>query len=238
MNTCHRLALGFVLACSAVALSGCGPSQEERRAAAQAAAAQRAEVEAAEQLRLYEQNRASGNLELAAAYAELILARYPGTEAARALASGIDEVRAQAAEAREARRLASLWRYQTAPMAGGIQRTAVIYSSDGAQPNIRLVLRQHSQWGLSTFLLPDADVFDCRRCQVGIVFDDAAPRRFAATKATDPQNPGLFIDDKAAFLAALAKAKTMRIEVPVKGGTRTLMFEVGGYAPVRFEAGG
>ncbi|MBB5015810.1 hypothetical protein [Rehaibacterium terrae] len=238
MNTFHRFAPGFVLAWCVIASSGCGPSPEERRAAAQAAAAQRAEAEAAEQWRLYEQNREDGNIELAAAYAELIVARYPATEAARALVPIIDEVRQQAAEAREARRLASLWRYQTAPMAGGIQKTAVIHSSDGGQPNIRLVLRQHSEWGLSTFLLPDADVFDCRRCQVGIAFDAAAPRRFAATKAADPQNPALFIDDKAAFLAALAKAKTMRIEVPVKGGTRTLTFEVGGYAPARFEAGG
>lgn len=238
MNTSHRLALGFVLACYVIVLSGCGPSQEERRAAAQAAAAQRAEAEAAEQLRLYEHNRESGNVELAVAYADLLLARYPATEAAKGIAPTIDEVRARAAEARETRRLASLWRYQTAPMAGGIQKTAVIYSSDGGQPNIRLVLRQHSEWGLSTFLLPDADVIECRRCRIGIAFDDAAPRRFAATKAADPQNPGLFIDDKAAFLAALAKAKTMRIEVPVKDGTRTLAFEVGGYEPGRFEAGG
>lgn len=237
MTTFHRLALGFVLACSAIALSGCGPSQEERRAAAQAAAARRAEAEAAEQLRLYEHNRTAGNVELAAAYGELILGRYPGTAAAKSLAESYDAVRAQADEAKEARRLQALWSYQTAPMAGGIQKTAVIHGGDGARPDIRLVLRRHSEWGVSVFLLPGTDVFECKRCQVGIAFDEAAPRRFAATKATDPQNPGLFIDDKAAFLDALAKADALRIEVPVKGGTRTLRFEVGGYAPERFEAG-
>lgn len=225
-----------VLACLILLLTACGPSAEERAAAAAAAAAQRVEAEAAENLREYEAKLAEGNIELAAAYGDLIQARYPQTAAAQAIADSFPEVKAQALALREQRRLAALWTYQTAPMQGGTQRTAVIYSADEG-PRVRLVLRRHSSWGLSVFLLPESDIFRCSRCQVPVGLDEAE-RRWAATKASDAQNPALFIDDKVRFLDAIEDAGELRIRVPVDGGERELVFEVAGYDPARFEAGG
>lgn len=226
-----------LLASLTLLLVACGPSAEERAAATAAAAAQRAEAEAAQHLADYQARLEEGNVELAAAYGDLIQARYANTQAATALAETFPEVKAQALSLREGRRLAGLWTYQTSPMQGGTQKTAVIYASDGASPRVRLVLRRHSSWGLSVFLLPDADVFECTRCQVAIRLDEGE-RRWAATKASDPQNPALFIDDKVRFLAALEEAGTLRITVPLKEGERELSFEIGGYDAARFEAGG
>src|SRR3546814_12193617 len=67
-------------------IAACGPSAEQQRAAAQAAAAAKAEREAAAQAVLYQRNLDAGETELAAAYGELVIARYPHTQAAQQIA--------------------------------------------------------------------------------------------------------------------------------------------------------
>ena len=219
-------------------LAACGPSAEERAAAASAAQQAALEREAAEQLAGYRQALEQGNVELAAAYGELIEGRYPNTEAAAQLGPEYAELKAQAEQMKRHRYLESLWSYQTAPMGGGTQRTASLFSANPSGPRLRLVLRQHTQWGQSAFLLPPSDIFACgKACRVTVRFDDGPARSLAASKADSKENPGLFIEDRREFVAALEKAETLAIEVPVDGGTETFTFEVGGYDPKRFEAG-
>lgn len=229
-----RIVLGAFIALLLVA---CGPSEAERRAAAQAAVAQRAEAEAGEQLRLYRQSAEAGNIELAAAYGELIKARYPQTRAASALGEEFAGFKAQAAVLKEQRRLEALWIYQTAPMRGGTQRTATLYSAETSGERLRLILRRHSAWGLSVFLLAPTDLFACDRCQVQIAFDQAEPQSFEASKASSKENPALFIDEEQRFIEAMDHARELRMQVPTFEGGRELRFEVSGYDPARFEAG-
>lgn len=215
-------------------LAACGPSAQQQRAAAQAAAAAKAEREAAEQAVLYQRNLDAGEIELAAAYAELIIARYPHSQAAQSIAPGFAAIREQAKAAKETRRLESLWTYQTSAIGGGTQRTATIYSEDGASPYVQLVLRQHTKWGLSVFLLPGSDIFRCKRCTATLTTDQGASSRIAVTKSTSKENPALFIDDEKALLRVLETAQQVTIEVPVNDGQRRLKFSVAGYQPKRF----
>lgn len=223
---------------AALLLAGCGPSAEERQAAARAAAQAAQEREAAEQLAGYRQALAQDNIELAAAYGELIVGRYGNTQAARELGEQYADIRAQADALKQQRYLESLWSYQTAPMGGGTQRTASLYSANTSGPRLRLVLRNHTQWGQSAFLLPESDIFVCARtCRVSVRFDDGPAQAMAASKADSKENPGLFIEDRRAFVAGLENAETVAIDVPVAGGGESFSFEVGGYDPKRFEAG-
>src|SRR3546814_410444 len=119
-------------------IAACGPSAEQQRAAAQAAAAAKAEREAAAQAVLYQRNLDAGEIELAAAYGELVIARYPHTQAAQKIAPRFAAIREQAQAAKETRRLESLWTYQTSAIGGGTQRTATIYSEDDARPHVQL----------------------------------------------------------------------------------------------------
>ncbi|HBK55788.1 MAG TPA: hypothetical protein DDZ76_05810 [Xanthomonadales bacterium] len=221
-----------------VALAACGPSREEREAAARAAAQAAVEREAAEQLAGYRQALADDNVELAAAYGELIQARYGHTQAARELGEDFAAIREQAEQHKRARYLQSLWTYQTAPMGGGQQRTASLYSEELHGRRLRLVLRDHSEWGRSTFLLPPVDLFVCTgTCRVQIRFDEGPTRPFEATKADSKENPGLFIEDMRGFVTGLMAADRVTIEVPTTDGSQVYGFEVGGYDPERFAAG-
>lgn len=227
----RRIALALLVILS---LAACGPSEAERQAAAQAAAAAAAEREAAQQQALFQQSIDGGNIEMAAAYGELILTRYPGTQAAAAIEPAYAKIKAQADAAKQQRRMQALWTYQTSEVGGGTQRTATIDSDDGGTPRVQLVLRQHTEWGLSVFLLPAADTFRCTQCTAQLRADDGLTRTIAVTKSTSKENPALFIDSEKGLLAALAKAQVLTLHVPVEGGTRTLRFEVGGYQPERF----
>lgn len=233
----HPLSRRATLAVSMVlSLAACGPSAAERQAAAQAAAAAALERDAAQQQALFQRSLDSGNIEIAAAYGEVILARYPGTRAANAIAPMYVKVKAQADAVRQQQRLQSLWTYQTSPLAGGTQRTATITSDDAGTPRVQLVLRAHTEWGLSVFLLPATDTFRCNRCTASLRADDGMTRTIAVTKSSSRENPALFIDNEKGFLNALAKAASLTLEVPVEGGMRTLHFQVGGYQAQRFAA--
>lgn len=230
-SSIRHIALALLVA---FPLAACGPSAAERQAAAQAAAAAALEREAAQQQALFQHSVDSGNIEIAAAYGEVILARYPGTRAAAAIAPVYAQIKAQADAAKRQQRLQSLWSYQTSPMSGGTQRTATIDSDDGGTPRVQLVLREHTEWGLSVFLLPAADTFRCSQCTASLRVDDGATRPITVTKSSSKENPALFIDNEKGFLKALAKAAVLTLQVPVEGGMRTLHFEVGGYQPERF----
>jgi len=199
------------------------------------------EAKADNALKLYEQMRASGSWDLATTLGDELLKKYPGTAAAAKAQSTIDEVRSKAAQQVETRRLARLWAYNAVPeKTGGTQYTGAIASkqpldSAAAAKRIRLVLRQHPQWGQSVYLLLDDATFDCRKgcATLPVRFDDAPAQRMKATIPPTGE-PALFIDDDKGFIAKLEKAKNVAIDVTLKdGGDKTVVFEVGGYDPAR-----
>jgi len=211
-----------------------------------------AELSAADQARAaalfdtYETARQEKNWQTAEATAEQLRNKYPDSEAAMKLAPTLAQVREQAEQAREQRRLSELWNYQTVAMGNGVQRSATLYSHTAAPeegvvaatPDAQLVLRDHPSWGRSTYLLLELSRFDCGKpCAMQISFDDGQAQRFAGRQADSGSGPALFIEEDKRFIDAMSQAKKVRIKLPA-GSARipTLTFEVAGYAPSRFEA--
>src|SRR5690606_40140998 len=107
--------------------AGCGDPEAEAaaRAAAQAAAEERAAEEAE---RAFEAALADGNWELAKAHGDLLLAKWPSSQAATRIAGRHAEASAKAREEAEARRLAALWSHQSQPVTGGQPPPASLYA--------------------------------------------------------------------------------------------------------------
>ncbi|UNK42943.1 hypothetical protein MNO14_02230 [Luteimonas sp. S4-F44] len=220
---------------ASLALAGC--QDREAQAAAQAQAqAQADEQQAAAGERDFEAAVAAENWALAKAQADVLLSRYPQTEAAGRVRAKFDEVRSRGDAVREQARTAALWSYDTRPADGGQQVSAAIYAREpvdvdgsGAKP-VRLIFRDHPSWGRSSYLVLEAGDFDCYpSCRVEVAVDDAAPRRMAANRPQTDEAIAMFIDDEKALWRLLDGAKTLSIAFPVKaGGTRTAVFEVAG----------
>lgn len=194
----------------------------------------------------YEIARQEKNWQAAEATAEQLRDKFPDSAAAAKLAPTLAQVREQAEQAREQRRLSELWNYQTVAMGNGVQRSATLYSRTAAAeegvvaatPDAQLVLRDHPSWGRSTYLLLELSRFECGRpCAMQISFDDGEAQRFAGRQADSGSGPALFIEEDQRFIDAMSQAKKVRIKLPA-GSARipVLIFEVAGYAPSRFEA--
>ncbi|RPD83800.1 hypothetical protein [Luteimonas sp. 100069] len=233
MTTRHLLATGLTAAL--LALTAC--QDPEARAAAQAQAqAATNEAQAAASERDFESAVATENWALAKAQADVLLARYPDTEAAARVRAKFDEVKAKGDAVREQARTQALWSYNTANVEGGQQLSAAIYARDevdvdgsGAK-QVRLIFRDHPSWGRSSYLVLQAGDFDCYpSCRVSVRVDDGEPRRMAANRPRTDEAIAMFIDDERALWRLLDGASTVAIEFPVKaGGTRTAVFEVAG----------
>ena len=223
----------------ALLLAACGGSGDPADAMSEADRAEARRLQAA-----YEQARGSGDWLGAEAQAETLRQRFPDSDAEQAIAATLGEVRKQAEDLRETRRLRDLWTYQATPADGGQQRTATLYSRTppveedipAIPPDARLVLRDHPSWGRSAYLLLAQKHFDCGSpCAMRIAFDGGEARRFAGKQADSGQGPALFIEDDEAFVAVLDKAKEVRIQLPEgSGNLKSLVFEVGGFAPARY----
>jgi hypothetical protein len=157
--------------------------------------------------------------------------------AAKAAEEAADAKAREAARAtREAQRLRALWRYQTATVGGGAQRTAAIDAADpvdvdgqGARP-VQLVFRDHEKWGRSAYLVLQAGDFACRpRCTITVMADDRANERMRGRRPETDEAIAMFIDDAATLWRLAGEATRLSIEFPVRaGGTRTASFEVAG----------
>ncbi|MGA9334477.1 MAG: hypothetical protein WBV39_09380 [Rudaea sp.] len=224
-----------------LALGACSrtpsPAPVDPAVAAKAAA----EAGAAKEAALYDQMRASQSWDLAATLGNEVLTRFPGTAAAARVLQTLPEVRDRAARQAQSRRLAHLWVYTATPEAGGTQYAAAIPSehppASGARA--RLVLRQHPKWGQSVYLLLDRARFDCHKgcATLPVSFDGKAARRMPATIPPTGE-PALFIDPDKRFIADMEKAKTVSVDVTIKGeGAKTLEFEVGGFDPAKYQPG-
>jgi hypothetical protein len=223
----------------ALLLAACGGSGDPADAMSEADRAEARRLQAA-----YEQARASGDWLGAEAQAETLRQRFPDSDAEQAIAASLAQVREQADDLRETRRLRDAWTYQAAPADGGEQRTATLYSRTppaeedipAIAPDARLVLRDHPSWGRSAYLLLEQKRFDCGSpCAMKIAFDGGEPRRFAGKQADSGQGPALFIEDDEGFIAAMGKAREVKILLPEgSGNLKSLVFEVGGFAPARY----
>lgn len=228
-------------------LTACGPSEEQRQAAAEAAARAR-EARLAPTLAVYREAKARQDWALALASAEVLLADGPGSAAAAEASEGLEALREAAAAQREAQRLRALWAYTSTPVEGRPtpQKAASIRNqrpeddaaSFAVPPTVQLVLRNDPRWGQSVYLVIEEGLFDCGRpCAFRIGFDGAAPRRFAGEASSTGTRPALFIKDNAGFIRALESAARVSIQA-ADGRGPVLEFETGGYDPVRYRTGG
>jgi hypothetical protein len=245
MSTRSTRFLGAAI-CAAITVlgTGCSGGNAPPPPSADAVAASNSALQAKadNELKLYEQMRAAGSWDLAMPLGDELLKQYPGTAVAVQVQKTIGEVHAKAASQQETRRLTRLWAYNAVAEGRGTQYTAAIASRQplkGTDPKkparIRLILRQHPQWGQSVYLLLDNATFDCHKgcATLPVRFDDA---KIENMKATIPPTgePALFIDDDKGFIAKIQKTKTVSINVPIKGaGDEAVEFEVGGYDPAK-----
>ena len=218
----------------ATAVAACQPAPDPQaaQAAREAAAEQAAEAMAAQ----FEARYLQQDWALAKAHGDVLLAEYPGSEAAARIAERHAEAAAKLGAEREAQRTAALWAYQAEPVGKREQLSAAIYArenveSDGGTPRpVRLIFRDHPEWGDSSYLVMETGDFDCYGgCRVSVAVDGAEPRRMAASRPKTDEAIAMFIEDEKALWRLAEQAAVLSIEFPVKaGGTRTAVFETGG----------
>lgn len=228
----------FAAALLAIALlAGCTDREAKEAARAQALAAAN-ESQAAEAETAFEKAIADENWGLAKAHADMLLASLPGTQAAERVRARYDEVKAKGDAEAEARRVAALWSYQSQPVGRRQQLSAAIYAKEqldvdgsGNKP-VRLIFRDHPEWGRSSYLVLQAGDFSraCyRSCRVNVTVDDAAPRRMAANRPNTDEAIAMFIDDEKALWRLTKDAKVVRIKFETRDkGALTAVFEVAG----------
>lgn len=227
---------------SLVMLAGLPACNREQKLAEQAAAQAAATEDAAKQNAAdFDAAVAQQNWPLAKAQADVLIATYPGTEAADRVRGQYDQVKAKADTMREDAHLSGLWSYDSKPVKGGKQLSAAIYSSEPVDTDgsgaktVRLIFRDHPSWGKSSYLVLQAGDFDCYGgCKVKVTADDNPPRSMAASRPKTDEAIAMFIEDERGLWRLVRKSKTVSIEFPVKasakqaGGERTATFEVGG----------
>ncbi len=234
---------GVLLLVLVVALPACDRKQRlAEQAAAQAAQTrQAAERNAAD----FDAAVSQQNWALARAQADVLIAHYPDSDAAKRVRGQYDAIKAKADAKREDARLSNLWSYDSEPVKGGKQLSASIFSSEpvdtggGGPGTVRLIFRDHASWGKSSYLVLKSGDFDCYGgCKVKVTADDDAPRSMAASRPRTDEAIAMFIEDERALWRLARKSKAITIEFPVKpsgksghdkaGGKRSATFEVGG----------
>jgi len=233
----NKLSFATAMLLSVLCLAGCRDREAEAAAQAEAIAAAN-EQAAAEAERAFEAAVADGNWALAKAQGDILFAKWPTTEAAERVRPKYDEAKAKGDAENEARRTAALWAYQTQQVKGGQQLSAAIYAKEpidvdgsGAKP-VRLIFRDHPDWGRSSYLvLPGGDFAKAcyGKCSVTVTVDDAAPRKMSANRPKTDEAIAMFIDDEKALWRLTKDAKVVRIEFPTRDvGNKVAVFEVAG----------
>ncbi|NUO73854.1 MAG: hypothetical protein HOQ10_14205 [Frateuria sp.] len=223
--------------CGLLALAGCSSQDQDQGANPGPAASAQADA-AARKLDTYRQLLRIHNDEMAVTMGHDILDHYPGSAAAKEVEQTLPEIEKRWKENSEKNRLATLWLYQVSPMEGGTQSTATIYASQpAANDRVRLVLRRHTAWGQNAFLFGSGHGFVCRgNCTIPATFD-GKPHGIKAF-APSTGEPALMIRDDSDFIARLQKAKKITMDVTLVDGEKkeTLVYEVGGFDPAKWQA--
>lgn len=221
--------------CAVAMLAGCSqsgspaPTAQQQKAQADAATAAR-------NLATYRQLLKLNNDEMVVTMGKDIVQRFPHSEAAKEVQQTLPAIEKRYKENSEKNRLEAMWTYQVAPMAGGTQSTASIFSKGDDGEPVRLVLRRHTSWGQSAFLYGSKPGFLCRgNCTIHGKAD-GKPVRIKAF-APDGGEPALMIRDDKAFIALLEKSSKLELDVTLKDGTKdeTLVYEVGGFDPAKWQ---
>ena len=232
----HAL-LAIALVALLPACQGGDPQAAAQAAAAQAAAQERAAEDMARQ---FDDAVAAQNWHLAKGLGDVLLMDHPASAAAARIKPRLEEIRAKAEAEAQQRRLAALWSYGEEPVKGGTQLSAAIYSQEpvdtdggGAHP-VRLIFRDHPDWGRSAYLVLEAGDFDCYGgCRLKVVADGKTHALPGSRPRTD-EAIAMFIDDHKALWKLAKASKQLSIEFPTKGvGRKTVDFEVGGLDPAR-----
>ena len=236
MNNALRLGvLGVV--CTGALLAACSPHSGTPTPTAAQQKTQADATAAARNLDTYRQLLKLHNDEMVVTMGKDIVSRFPNSDAAKEVAQTLPDVEKRYEANHEKNRLAALWTYQVAPMAGGTQSTASLYSRRrGDDEQVRLVLRRHSSWGQSAFLYGSKPGFVCRgNCTISGTADGKPVR----IKAFAPQGgePALMMGDDKAFIALLGKTRELDLDVTLLNGKKdqTLVFEVGGFDPAKWQ---
>jgi hypothetical protein len=218
-------------------LAACGP-KEDPQAAAKAAVAQQAQAEqAAEaQAKQFDDAFAKEDWKAARGYGDILELEHPQSAAAKRIHEHLLEAKTHIAAQDEHRRMAALWAYQTMPAKGGNQVSAAMYSKDPVETDgkkkhpVRLIFRDHPEWGRSAYLVLEAGDFKCYGgCKLKVRVDDEAPKTMAGDRPKTDEAIAMFITDNRALWRMAKNAKRLSIEFPVKaGGTRTAVFETSG----------
>jgi len=218
-----------------LALAAC--KQDDPKTATQAAAAQAAAREqAAETMgKQFDDAVAAGNWQLARGHGEILQIKHPTSAAAARIKPALDDIKSKAEAAQQDRRLSALWAYGNEPVKGGSQLSAAIYSQEpvdtdgsGAKP-VRLIFRDHPEWGRSAYLVLEAGDFNCYAgCRLKVLADGKAHTLPGSRPKTD-EAVAMFIEDNKALWKLANASKQLSIEFPTKAvGKRTAEFEVGG----------
>ena len=232
----HAL-LAIALVALLPACKGGDPQAAAQAAAAQAAVQERAAEDMARQ---FDDAVAAQNWHLAKGLGDVLLMDHPASAAAARIKPRLEEIRAKAEAEAQQRRLAALWSYGEEPVKGGTQLSAAIYSQEpvdtdggGAHP-VRLIFRDHPDWGRSAYLVLEAGDFDCYAgCRLKVVADGKTHALPGSRPKTD-EAIAMFIDDHKALWKLAKASKQLSIEFPTKGvGRKTADFEVGGLDAAR-----
>lgn len=224
------------LAVSVLLLPAC--RRDEPQAAARAAAAQRAEKERAAEAgaKLFDAAVAAQDWRMARSYGEILQGEHPTSAAAARIKPRLDQIKAKAEIDQQKQRLAGLWSYGEEPVKkGGMQLSAAIYSQapvdtdGGGAHSVRLIFRDHPDWGRSAYLVLKAGDFDCYKgCQLKVTVDGKVHTLPGSRPKTD-EAIAMFIDDHKSLWKFAKSAKQLSIQFPTKTvGKRTAEFEVAG----------
>jgi hypothetical protein len=213
-------------------LAACGPAPDPQaeakaRAAQDAAAADALAAELETQL-------GNSNWTLARSQCDVLAYRYPKSPLVTRYAARCAEAKAQAAEQAESARLQGLWTYQTSPVGKGQQLSTSIYSKDdvdtgAGRSRVRLIFRDHPEWGRSSYLVLDNGDFDCYGGCALKMQVDGKPRTMAGSRPKTDEAIAMFVEDERALWRTVKKSKTLTITIPLKGArAQQAVFEVGG----------
>jgi hypothetical protein len=226
----------FLVIAMCLLLQAC--SGNDPQAAAQAAAAQRATEEQAADAaaKQFDEAVAAQDWRMARNYGEILQVEHPTSAAAARIKPKLEEIKARAEAEQQQQRLAALWSYGDEPVKkGGHQLSAAIYSQEpvdtdggGAHP-VRLIFRDHPDWGRSAYLVLEAGDFDCYQgCKLRVTVDGKVHTLPGSRPKTDDAI-AMFIDDHKALWKLAKAGKQLSIQFPTKAvGKRSADFEVGG----------
>ena len=229
-----RVCLVTVLVGAAIASSGC--SQQSSQPTPEVAKAQADAAKANSNLNTYRELLRIHNDAMAVTMGHSIVEHFPDSAAAAEVHKTLPDIEKRYRENSEKNRLAALWQYQVAPMAGGTQSTATILNSEPATgERVKLVLRRHTKWGQNVFLFGSGKGFVCgRACTLNVSVDG----KLHHIKAFAPRTgePALMISDDKGFLKLLADAQKISVDVTLADGKskETLVYEVSGFDPSRW----